>query len=31
MTQVSYTEFRAQLATYLDRVEADRAELIITR
>ena len=31
MTQISYTEFRAQLATYLDRVEQDRAELVITR
>jgi antitoxin YefM len=31
MSQVSYTEFRAHLATYFDRVEADRAELIVTR
>lgn len=31
MSQVSYTEFRAHLATYLDRVEEDRAELIVTR
>jgi antitoxin YefM len=31
MSQVSYTEFRAHLATYLDRVEEDRAELVVTR
>ncbi|MBE7245712.1 MAG: type II toxin-antitoxin system prevent-host-death family antitoxin [Actinomycetospora chiangmaiensis] len=31
MAQVSYTEFRAQLASYLDQVEGDRAELIVTR
>lgn len=31
MAQVSYTEFRAQLATHLDQVERDRTELVITR
>ncbi|MCJ2121599.1 type II toxin-antitoxin system Phd/YefM family antitoxin [Methylobacterium sp. J-077] len=31
MAQVSYTEFRAQLATHLDRVEQDRSELVVTR
>ncbi|MCJ2065631.1 type II toxin-antitoxin system prevent-host-death family antitoxin [Methylobacterium sp. J-088] len=30
-SQVGYTEFRAHLATYLDRVEEDRAELVVTR
>ncbi|MEL6061151.1 MULTISPECIES: type II toxin-antitoxin system Phd/YefM family antitoxin [unclassified Methylobacterium] len=31
MGQISDTEFRAHRATYLDRVEKDRAELIVTR
>ncbi len=31
MSPVSYTEVRAPLATYLDRVEEDPAELIRTR
>ena len=31
MSQVSYTEFRAHLAVYLDRIEEDRAELVVTR
>ncbi|MET0367173.1 MAG: type II toxin-antitoxin system Phd/YefM family antitoxin, partial [Methylobacterium sp.] len=31
MAQVSYTEFRAHLATHLDQVERDRTELVITR
>ena len=31
MAQVSYTEFRAQLATHLDQVERNRTELVITR
>lgn len=31
MAQVSYTEFRAHLATHLDQVERNRTELVITR
>ena len=31
MAHVSYTEFRAQLATHLDQVERDQTELVITR
>lgn len=31
MARVSYTEFRAQLATHLDQVERDQTELVITR
>jgi len=31
MPQGTYTEFRAQLATHLDRVERDRTELVVTR
>lgn len=31
MRHVSFTELRAQMAKYFDRVEADRDELIVTR
>ncbi len=31
MSQVTFTELRNNLATHLDRVEADRAEIIVTR
>lgn len=31
MKHVSFTELRAQMAKYFDRVEADRDELIVTR
>jgi antitoxin YefM len=31
MTQVSFTDLRNNLASHLDRLEADRAELIVTR
>ena len=31
MTQVGLSELRRNLASYLDRVESDRAELVVTR
>ncbi len=31
MTQVSFTDLRNNLASHLDRLEADRAELVVTR
>jgi antitoxin YefM len=31
MTHVTFTELRANMAKYLDRVEADRDELVVTR
>lgn len=31
MTYVTLTELRANMAKYLDKVEADRTELIVTR
>jgi antitoxin YefM len=31
MTHVTLTELRANMAKYLDKVEADRAELVVTR
>ena len=31
MTHVTFTDFRAHMATHLDQIEADRAELIVTR
>ncbi len=31
MTQVSFTDLRNNLASHLDRLETDRAELIVTR
>jgi len=31
MTHVTFTELRANMAKYFDRVEADRDELIVTR
>lgn len=31
MTHVGFTELRKNLATHLDRLESDRAELVITR
>jgi antitoxin YefM len=31
MTHVTLTELRANMARYLDQVEADRAELVVTR
>lgn len=31
MGQVSFTDFRARTAAHLDRIEADRTELIVTR
>lgn len=31
MAQVGLTEFRRNLASHLDRVESDRAELVVTR
>ncbi len=31
MTQVSFTDLRANMARHFDRVEADRAELVVTR
>ncbi|HEX8418223.1 MAG TPA: type II toxin-antitoxin system prevent-host-death family antitoxin [Methylobacterium sp.] len=31
LTQVGFTELRNNLATHFDRVESDRAELVVTR
>jgi len=31
MTQVSFTDLRANMARHFDRVEADRTELVVTR
>jgi antitoxin YefM len=31
MTHVTFTELRANMAKYFDRVEADRDELVVTR
>ena len=31
MTHVTFTDLRNNLATHLDRVEQDRAELVVTR
>ena len=31
MAQVSFTDLRNNLATHLDKVEADRTELVVTR
>jgi PHD/YefM family antitoxin component YafN of YafNO toxin-antitoxin module len=31
MRHVSFTELRANMAKHFDRVEADRAELVVTR
>ena len=31
MSHVSFTELRANMAKHFDRVEADRAELVVTR
>ncbi|WAX94721.1 type II toxin-antitoxin system prevent-host-death family antitoxin [Aminobacter sp. NyZ550] len=31
MTHVTLTELRANMAKYLDKVEADRTELVVTR
>ena len=31
MTQVSFADLRNNLASHLDRLEADRAELVVTR
>ena len=31
MTHISFTELRANMAKYFDRVEADRDELVVTR
>lgn len=31
MRHVSFTELRASMAAHFDRVEADRAELVVTR
>ena len=31
MTHVNFTDFRAHMATHLDKIEADRTELVITR
>jgi antitoxin YefM len=31
MSHVSFTDLRANLATHLDKVEQDRAELVVTR
>jgi antitoxin YefM len=31
MHHVSFTELRANMAKHLDRVEADRSELVVTR
>ncbi|GAA4107946.1 type II toxin-antitoxin system Phd/YefM family antitoxin [Aminobacter aganoensis] len=31
MTHVTLTELRANMAKYLDKVEADRIELVVTR
>ena len=31
MSQVNYTEFRQNLASYMDQVSADRAPLVVTR
>ena len=31
MTHVNFTDFRANMATHLDKIEADRTELVITR
>ena len=31
MSHVSFTDLRANLASHLDKIEADRAELVVTR
>jgi antitoxin YefM len=31
MTQVTFTELRANMAQHFDRLEADRSELVVTR
>ena len=31
MTQVTFTELRANMAKHFDRVETDRSELVVTR
>ena len=31
MTQVTFTELRANMAKHFDQVEADRSELVVTR
>ncbi len=31
MKRISFTEFRADMATHLDQLEADRGELVVTR
>jgi antitoxin YefM len=31
MTHISFTELRANMAKYFDKVEADRDELVVTR
>lgn len=31
MSYISFTDFRANMATHLDRLESDRDELIVTR
>ena len=31
MPYVSFSEFRANMATRFDRIEADRTELVVTR
>ena len=31
MSHISFTEFRANMASHLDQLEADRDELIVTR
>ena len=31
MTHVNFSDFRANMARHLDRIEADRTELVVTR